>query len=148
MELVIKSACSVICWNFCCRCCAGADRGIPRSPAGLTPAYLTGVLRAAGALEGGVAVTAAQAQKVRPARQPRTRPEPALAGTYPDLTLSPGQVSDEETGLTSSVYFLKLAFDGATQCPTDVVVKMLNDVRIASATPAVTLSRCRPLAAP
>ena len=98
MDIVIGSACSVICYNFCCRCCAGKDGGIPRTIDGVSPAYLTGILRADGSLESSVCVTAVEVQKI----------------------------SSEETGLTSSVYFLKLMFDRATSCPSAVVYKMLN----------------------
>ena len=100
MDIVLSSACSVVCYNFCCYRCAGDDRAIPRSIDGCTPAYLSAILHASGSLEPGVAVTAMELQKV----------------------------TDEETGLTSSVYFMKLTFSGQTSCPSAVVFKMLNDV--------------------
>ena len=99
MDVVIGAACSVVCYNFCCCCCAGGDRGIPRSIDDVTPAYLTSILRAGGSLDDSVSVTTAAMQKI----------------------------SSEETGMTSSVYFFRLTFDGDTACPAAVVYKMLND---------------------
>ena len=61
--------------------------------------YLTKILRDGGSLGEDVSVTTAEVQKI----------------------------SSEETGMTSSVYFLRLTFDGNTTCPAAIVYKMLND---------------------
>jgi hypothetical protein len=95
---IAGAACSVVCWNFCCRPCAGGER-IPRGIEGVTAAYLTALLRDGGSLEPSVAVTAVEVQ---------------AAG-------------DEGKGLTSDVFFLQLSFDKpSATCPANVVLKMPN----------------------